>query len=181
MRTLIINHDTNKVENAIEAPEGFEIPGKLLIASETGGPGDDYDPETGEIIPNEPVVIRFETAGEAIDGLYDLLDNFTLSVTGRVLIDEKQAWPAKEDAARAYFAGTALNYQYVLLASEAELTGETVDDLAAKIIANADQYRALIAVVTAIRRNAEIAINAVSDGFDAIIESVEQQLSEIPR
>lgn len=52
MRTAVI--DDTKVVNVIEAAPGFELPGFLLVPTETAGPGWSYDPVSGEFSPPPP-------------------------------------------------------------------------------------------------------------------------------
>lgn len=52
MRYAII--DGTDVVNVIEAEPGFELPGFLLVPTETAGPGWTYDPVSGEFSPPPP-------------------------------------------------------------------------------------------------------------------------------
>lgn len=49
MRTAVI--DDTKVVNVIEADPGFELPGFLLVPTDTAGPGWTYDPVSAEFSP----------------------------------------------------------------------------------------------------------------------------------
>lgn len=49
MRYAVI--DGTQVVNIIEAEPGFELPGFLLVPTETAGPGWAYDPVSGEFSP----------------------------------------------------------------------------------------------------------------------------------
>lgn len=49
MRSAVI--DGTKVVNVIEASPGFELPGFLLVPTDTAGPGWSYDPVSGEFSP----------------------------------------------------------------------------------------------------------------------------------
>lgn len=49
MRTAVI--DDTKVVNVIEADPEFELPGFLLVPTDTAGPGWLYDPDSGEFSP----------------------------------------------------------------------------------------------------------------------------------
>lgn len=53
MRTAVI--DDTKVVNVIEAEEGFELPGFLLVPTDTAGPGWSY--VDGEFVAPEPVPV----------------------------------------------------------------------------------------------------------------------------
>lgn len=52
MRTAVI--DGQSVVNVIEAEPGFDLPGFLLVPTETAGPGWTYDPVSGEFSPPPP-------------------------------------------------------------------------------------------------------------------------------
>lgn len=52
MRTAVI--DGTQVVNVIEAESGFELPGFLLVPTDTAGPGWSYDPVSGEFSPPPP-------------------------------------------------------------------------------------------------------------------------------
>lgn len=74
--------------------------------------------------------------------------------------DEKLSWTAKEAAARAVVEERATKEQAALIADEAAVFGETEAELCRKIIGNADTWRGIIAVLTAIRRRAVATIRA---------------------
>jgi len=166
----IIDVATNIVENVILANELFKWPDetKLLIASDIGCIGDTYDADSGEFTkPPIPPML----AETAIAGIYQAINEQTFAITGQVPTDEKLSWLAKEAAARAFKAGSATDEQAALLDGETSITGETTDALADKIILNADAYRAAIATLTGIRRNAETAIaSAEPDDIKGIFD-----------
>ncbi len=106
--------------------------------------------------------------------LMALVDTVTAVITGDVPLAEKLSWGSKEDAARAIVAGKADPRQSALIAGEAEVTGEDEPSLAARIISNADAYRAVIARLTGLRRRAEVAIARATD-----TSSVEIAMAEL--
>lgn len=71
---------------------------------------------------------------------------------------ERDGWPAKEAAARRQLTGEMTLTDERLLASEAEITGEEIADLAQAIIAKADFYRIVVGKVSGLRRRARSAI-----------------------
>ncbi|UXO94004.1 hypothetical protein Pan4_17 [Pseudanabaena phage Pan4] len=77
------------------------------------------------------------------------------ALTAGVPLAEKLSWPSKEAAARAVEAGTGAALDNALLAGESALTGETVEELATRIIASADAYRFAVSRMAGIRRGAE--------------------------
>jgi len=179
MHFAVINPADNVVVNVILAEPGFDLPDLLLINVDEVRIGQIYNPADGAFMDPAPQP-QYMNAALASTAVYDAIDAFTLSVTGRVPDDEKLAWPAKEDAARAIVAGTATEPQTALLADEASGTGETVAALAAKVIAKADVYRAIVARCTAIRRNADTALAAASAGpYDGIVSSAIAALAAI--
>lgn len=156
----------------------FEWPGATLIASEMAKIGDSYNPETGEFVtPEAPP--RFTDAISAQSAIFDMIDAATFAVTGRVPIDEKYSWITKEDASRAILAGSPSEAQTTLIATEADLMGETIEQLATKIVANADQYRVVVAKMTALRRVADGQLLVAVGGydFDNVVDFVASELT----
>ena len=92
------------------------------------------------------------------------IDAATLAITGPVPLAEQLSWTVKEEAARAALADAASPAQTALLSGEADVTGEALADLAAKIVANADAYRAAVAHLAGLRR---LAARAIADAPDA--------------
>lgn len=112
-------------------------------------------------------------------------------VTGYLLIgdvpeSEQKGWNAKESAAREHIAGTASGIDTMLLKTEADLTGESIDDLAARVIEKANMFRVAVAMISGIRRKTTAAIKAATtlDGVNTILDDAKAQLdavrSEIP-
>lgn len=86
------------------------------------------------------------------------------ALTEGVPLGEKLSWPAKEAAARAVLVGNATEADTELLAGEATLTGETVAELAGRIVARATQYRFAISRLSGIRRSASARIASAETG-----------------
>ncbi|MDP4033640.1 MAG: hypothetical protein Q8P60_12455 [Pseudorhodobacter sp.] len=101
------------------------------------------------------------------------INDFTAIFTVDTPADERLSWDAKEAAAAAQIAGNADPRQVALLADEATITGETVDNLALLILANADLYRAVIARVSGLRRTTRVAINAAEspEAVQAVLDA----------
>ncbi len=93
----------------------------------------------------------------------DAIAALTEAMTGPVPLAEKLCWPAKEAAARAIADGQATEAETALIAGEAAMTGEDAAGLVGSILKNADAYRAVIAMLTGLRRAAEAAIDAAED------------------
>ncbi|MFI0396040.1 hypothetical protein [Paracoccus jiaweipingae] len=85
------------------------------------------------------------------------------ALTGGATIEERDTWKPKEEASRAFEAGTATPGQAAMLAAEADGGGITEAELAAKIIAKADAFLALIGVAAGLRAKARAAIMAATD------------------
>lgn len=96
------------------------------------------------------------------------IDGVTHAITGLVPEDEKNSWIAKELAARAVLAANATTEQALLISAEAQVSGETDTDLAAKIVDNAVAYQAAIALLSGLRRKAAAEIEAALTPQEAI-------------
>lgn len=79
-------------------------------------------------------------------------------LTGGATVEERDTWKAKEEVARAYVAGAATSGQAAMLAAEAAGAGLSEADLAAKVIAKADSFLALIGIAAGLRAKACAAI-----------------------
>ncbi len=86
--------------------------------------------------------------------------------------EEMSAWSTKAAAARALVAGGAAA---PILTAEADVTGETVATLAARIIANADAFEQLEARLTGIRRKYSADARAAATYDDARAALTEAQ------
>ena len=106
------------------------------------------------------------------------IEAVTLRITGVVPAAEMLAWASKEAAARAYLSGDSTGEQGAILTGEAQQTGEQIEDLAARIIANADSYRAIIATLTGLRRKAAAIIAAMQTEVE-IEAAVQETMSAL--
>ncbi|HEX9857222.1 MAG TPA: hypothetical protein VGA75_02630 [Paracoccaceae bacterium] len=100
-------------------------------------------------------------------------------VTGAVPLAEMLSWAAKEEAARAHAEARATAGQAALITGEAAVTGEDTAALVARIIANADAYRGVIAVLTGLRRRGigEIAAADSPEAVAAVMQAIGAQLA----
>ena len=105
----------------------------------------------------------FATVDEAKSAMMRWIETFTVQITGAVPIDEKLSWDAKEAAARAFASGDAQAHHIAMIEGEALITGESPSALVAKIIANANQYRAIASAVAGLRRKTNAALDAITD------------------
>lgn len=104
-----------------------------------------------------------EARADAEARLVQAIEAASLALTGAVPLAEKLSWTAKEEAARALKGGTADPAQRALLEGEAAVTGEAVDDLAARILRNAESWRLAIAWLSGLRRRTLGAVTAADD------------------
>lgn len=183
MRKAVIEMETGEVVNVIVAGDDYTMEGFYVVTLPDGvSIGWRYAPNTGEFIPPPAPEPVYMTADEAKAALRVMIDDFTAGVTGAVPVDEKASWTAKEQAARAYIAGSASASQTLLLSSEAHVTGEDIAALANKIIQNADAYLAIVGYVAGLRRAAEQRIDAASSpaDYDVILADASNALNGIP-
>lgn len=106
------------------------------------------------MLPEEMPVL-YPDAATARAGVLSAIARVEDALTAGVPLAEKLSWPSKEAAARAVQAGTGAALDNALLAGESALTGETVEELATRIIASADAYRFAVSRMAGIRRGAE--------------------------
>ena len=93
-------------------------------------------------------------------------------ITGTIPTEEKLSWTVKENAAKAIVNGVNTDEEYALISGEAELTGETVLDLANKIVAKASLYRSVVAKVAGLRRSTYTELeNSPVEAYKAILEA----------
>ena len=113
-----------------------------------------------------------------------LIEVASTAITGPVPLAEMLSWTAKEEAARrllTYPADVTDAGIEAILGGEAALTGETIGQLAEKIIANADAYRTIIAVLAGLRRKTSASIDAAAtpEAVQAAVEAMAAQLSTL--
>ncbi|TCP43927.1 hypothetical protein [Rhodovulum marinum] len=106
---------------------------------------------------------KYATAAEALAAMVAWAEEFAAPLVRAVPAEERLSWPIKEAAARAYLAGSASSADLDFLSGEATITGETLDELAAKVIARAETFRAGAAALAGLRRKVTAQIEAVED------------------
>ncbi len=127
---------------------------------------------------------QYRTHKEALAALTSYVDEFAASVTGKVPIDEKLSWAAKEVAAQAVSDGVQTADQLKLLKDEADLTGETPQALAATVLAKASVYRSVVSRIAGLRRVTTTAIeaadrNADPNVYDTILAGAKTQAESL--
>ena len=87
---------------------------------------------------------------------------------------ERDGWPTKLAAAEAHLSGSASQMQSELLATEADILGITVDQLAQAIVAKAAWFAKVSATVAGMRQKAFAAIDAATDldGVDTALDQI---------
>lgn len=128
-----------------------------------------FDARTPEELAAHTLAARIE----AKQRLATAADAMAQVLTGVVPLAEQLSWPVKEAAARATLAGTADSGQTALLAAEAVVAGETVADLAGKVIANAAAYHAASGYIAGWRRKTMQDVDTAAD--DAAIAAIVSQ------
>lgn len=94
---------------------------------------------------------------------------------GDAPLAEQLSWSKKEAAARAYLEEAATEAQMAMLEAEAAETGETLAELASRIVQKADAQMLLVARLTGIRRALMVEIAAVAsiEGLELVLEEIE--------
>lgn len=115
---------------------------------------------------------------EADVRLAALIEQATGSLSQGIPLAEQLTWAAKEAAAQAVLAGSALPVQEALLKDEAELSGETVIELAALILSHAESYRTEVARYAGLRRQASAALAACTtpEAIGRVLEALQAKL-----
>jgi len=131
-------------------------------------------------LPNEVVepVAREDQRQAALARIDDEHASYLVALTGGATEAERDTWKVKEEAARAFEAGTVTPGQTAMLGAEAQGAGITEAELAAKIIVKADQFLELVGVAAGIRAKGRAAIIAATD--EAVpLDQVEARIAAV--
>ena len=82
----------------------------------------------------------------------EALDGYARSLTGSVPRAERDSWETKALAAAAYLADEATAGQTAMLQAEADVTGETVAEVAALINVRGSAFAAAAMTIAGLRR-----------------------------
>lgn len=125
-----------------------------------------------------PRFANFEAAHAA---MVSWIDTYTSNLSGNVPLQEQLGWAAKEDAARAVVAGTATQAQVAMIATEAGITGEDHQALAARVVAKSERFRSIVATISGLRRKTEEALAAVTDprDYEAVLMAARVQAEQL--
>lgn len=123
-------------------------------------------PFAAEVLPAPSLADLKKTADSLIDAhAGDARSRYITSVPGK-----GTTYTEKENEARAFIAGSAGPFPF--LEQEAAYTNSTVADVANLVVATADTWRPLAAVIEGMRRGYKVRVSAAADGaaIDAIVE-----------
>jgi len=90
------------------------------------------------------------------------INDLTKQITDQYPAAEVSAWPSKAEAARAVIAGTARADQTTMIQGEADLTGSTLADQSAAIVAKAEIFEAIVSKVSGLRQATDAALVAAT-------------------
>lgn len=121
------------------------------------------------------------TPTTALAAVIAAIEAVEAALTSGVPLGEKLSWATKEQAAAAVLAGSPTDADTALLAGEASITGETVAELAQRIIAAAEAYRFAASRMAGIRRAAEKAIATAPDAaaLEQVVATAQAQCAAI--
>jgi len=102
-------------------------------------------------------------------------------MTGNYTAEERDTWAVKAEAGKAVLAGTASPEQLALVTMEAQLTGETVQELAQIIVDKSKQFHLLVGLAAGFRRKTVAAIEARTnyDELASVIAKAETEVAEL--
>jgi hypothetical protein len=109
------------------------------------------------------------------------IDELTKKITDQYPAAEVSAWPSKAEAARAVIAGTARADQTAMIQDEADLTGATLTDQAAAIVAKAEVFEAIVARVSGLRQvtDAWLVEATTSAEREAVLDDAQAQVATL--
>lgn len=89
-------------------------------------------------------------------------------------IEERETWSIKLEAAKAYLADTATDYQTAMLTAEAPAYGYTTEEHAQRIIEKSQAYHVLVGQLAGMREQAKNAIREADTlpQIQAVIDSL---------
>ncbi|MEX0304346.1 MAG: hypothetical protein AB3N24_18145 [Leisingera sp.] len=129
------------------------------------------------LLTEKPALPVYPNLAIALAAMLDWINAFAAALDAGKPEIELRSLPAKAAAARAHLVGSASAEQTALLQSEADLTGETLDALAAEIKANADLGDLVSGKISGLRRNLKQQLEAEADpvAYEAILALGKQQ------
>ncbi|GHE88248.1 hypothetical protein GCM10016455_05480 [Aliiroseovarius zhejiangensis] len=123
--------------------------------------------DNGNLISSVPASgPMFADYSEALNAMNQWIEGFMASQAGGAPLHEQMTWAEKDAAARAYLQSAATAEQQALLQGEADLTGETLTELAQEIVTNAARFQAIAVRASGLRRKTTDLLKAVTDPHD---------------
>jgi len=113
--------------------------------------------------------------------IFALLDQAAVELTGNAPMAERLSWVVKQGAARAFKARSATPDEEAMLAAEASLTDETIDELAGKILETAAAYWVKAGLIAGLRRagSAKVAAADSPEEVRAALDGVEAEIRKV--
>lgn len=128
---------------------------------------------------NEPPDLRTieQIRSEAIERVNEFHARMLRELNGVPSIEEQSTWPLKVAAAQAIRDGEALAHEEALIDTEASLTGETREELVAKIISKDLTFQKIVPLASGLRRKTISAIRLSDDSssVEALIATAEAE------
>lgn len=110
----------------------------------------------------QPVEPRAQLLAEALEQINARHGEFLWRLTGDATTEERDTWPVKAEAARAYLAATASMAQTDMIETEAQGRAETATELATLITTKADAFIAFIGIAGELRGEGIAAVTAAA-------------------
>lgn len=103
------------------------------------------------------------------------------ALTGNATIEERDTWPSKEAAARAFMKNEADKTQMEMLTIECQFTGEDIMTLSVNIIDKSEQFRRLVGLASGFRRKAMVALTQCKtiEDIQSLLDSLKSQAEEL--
>ena len=122
---------------------------------------------------------RFPDLAAARTAMLARIEAIEVQITGPVSEGERQSWTAKEAEARAFVADATA--QTPILSAEAQITGEPLADLAAKVIARATLFKAAAGAIAGLRRATDTQLAAVTDpnDYETVLAAADAQAAAL--
>jgi hypothetical protein len=126
-------------------------------------------------------IIRYPDLASAREAMLGFINDLTKKITDQYPAAEVSAWPSKAEAARAVIAGTARADQTAMIQDEADLTGVTLTDQAAAIVAKAEVFEGIVAKVSGLRQvtDAWLVEATTSAEREAVLDDAQAQVATL--
>ncbi|MCA0905131.1 hypothetical protein LCM27_01825 [Ruegeria marisrubri] len=120
-------------------------------------------PLPADALTQKPVLPVYADLTAARAAMVAWIDGFLAKITGMVPQYERESWPTKAAAARAFTAGNARPDQVNMINNEAQTSGRTAAAVAAIIVARADTYQEIISKAAGLRVSLDQQLEAEAD------------------